>query len=55
MTDMQRRIDNKEQLIEELHKMRDDLILKHKSTGLTNRNVLVTVVDMLELVLSKIE
>ena len=55
MTDMKRRIENKEMLIQEIHKKRDDLVEKYKGTGLTNRNVLFTVVEMLEMVLARIE
>ena len=44
---------NHEQLIQEIYKLRDQIMEKTKHTGLTNRTVLLTVVEMFEKVLGK--
>jgi len=40
-----------EMLIEEIYKIRDDILEKNRHTGLTNRTVLLTVVEMIEVLL----
>lgn len=44
-----------ELLIEEIYKIRDAVLDKNKHTGLTNRTVLITVVEMFEKVLKEIK
>jgi hypothetical protein len=41
-----------EQLIEEIYKIRDEMVNKTKHTGLTNRNVLEAVTTMFECVIN---
>ena len=46
---------NHEILIEEIHKIRDRVMTKTKHTGLTNRTVLLTVVEMFEVAIAKLK